>query len=438
MDSKSETRRLLLIIWGLSIATRLAFGLFVIGFDAPPIMDAENYDQIAANLISKGSYIQYNSLFENGVWYSYRAPLLPFVLAGVYYLFGHSLVASRLLMILIGSIIPLVVFAFTRRIFGKTPAVIAAIISACYPFFILYSNLLLTEAPAVLLTSLLILFLVRFSDEGRLRDVCVAGVMAGLGCLSRSSLLTFVPVAGLWVLVIKRGGYLRSLKAALLFLVVALAVIAPWTYRNYLIHGQIVPISTLGGLQLWKGNNQWTTGKLDYDDRVLPEIRDRDMLPRIKPGPGTTMEAEIDRFFRREAWDFIKSHPKRFLVLGLKKIFHFWRPEGFGIPSLAEQTPKPVRLAVGLLSYVPLFLLFVVGLIRSLKDLSLFRNPGLLLLALFMVGYTFFHAVFPSLVRYRQPLEPAIIAIGSWALTRLHAQPVVGFDEEGIAGHCAE
>jgi 4-amino-4-deoxy-L-arabinose transferase-like glycosyltransferase len=407
-DGKADSLKPLLLIFLVSLIVRLLFGVLVMGLGAAPLDDAAAYDQIATNLIEKHAYIQYH---DNGVWYSFRAPVLPFLLAGLYSIFGHSLAASRLLMILIGSLLPPAAFILTRHIFGRRAALVAGLIAALYPHFILYSNLLLTEAPLTLLVVVAMIFLVRFGRRGRMSDLALAGVMTGLGCLTKAPLLSFLPVAALWILIVGRARLARSAWGGILFLAVTAAVISPWTYRNYLVHGEFVPISTLGGLSLWYGNNQWSHGNLG-DDYLT--------LIKLQPNPGSTKETDIDRFFRKEAVTFIRTHPKASAVLAVKKMLQFWRPEGFRIPGLVEKTPSAVRFVVGFASYMPLFLLFLAGLVVSLRGLRLVRDSGIFLLALLIATFTVLHAVFPSVPRYRQPIEPAIIAFASWMLVALY------------------
>jgi 4-amino-4-deoxy-L-arabinose transferase-like glycosyltransferase len=409
MSDALSTRRRVLLILAISFVTRLLFGVLVVGLDAPPVDDAATYDQIATNLLSEGAYVQYH---ESGVWYSVRTPVLPFLLAGVYRLIGHSFVASRLLMMVIGSMIPLAVFALAHRMYGREVALVAGIISACYPFFIVYSSFLLTETPFVLLVCLLLVFLFRFVDGRRIRDICAAGAMGGLACLTRATLLAFIPVCVIWLLVVMRHSLLGALKAVVLFALVAAAVISPWTYRNYLVHGTLMPVSSRGGVVLWMGNNQWATGNI---------VQDYHMLLEIMPDPATTGEAEIGSICQQKAIDYMRENPGRTLLLGLKKVYHFWRPASLLIPGLPTIAPRAGLRALGLLSYMPVLILFLVGCLMLLKDGDLLREPRVVLLILLMLTYTLIHFLFPPVPRYRQPIMPAMIIIGSWSLVRMVA-----------------
>jgi 4-amino-4-deoxy-L-arabinose transferase-like glycosyltransferase len=396
--------RILIILFVVSLVARLLFGILFVGLDTPPEGDAGTYDQIAHNMITEGKYIQYHG---QGVWLSFRPPLLPLILAGLYSIVGYSFTASRLLMIVIGSLVPLLVFALADRIFGRKAALVAGGISAVWPEFILYSNTLHTETPLVLLALLQLIFLARFADGRRTRDICAAGIVAGLGCLCRPTIFAFVLVAVVWLFIITRRDLRLALRAAAIYVILTALVIAPWTYRNYRVHGRLVPITSRSGTTLWLGNNKDATGNIGDD---------YDKLRRMLPDAGTDDEVEASSYHRQEALRFIRANPVRFVAFGIKKTIHFWRPVGFRFPGMVDRISARTRIAVGFLPYIPIFLLFLVGLLILLKQLKLFRDQRLLLLFLIIIVYTLAHAVYTAMPRYRQPIEPITIIIGSWAL----------------------
>lgn len=404
MGSGRKPVRTLLILFLVSFAARLLVGIFVLGLDAPPDGDAGAYNQIAYNLMNEGRYIQYHG--EN-VWFTFRPPLLPYILAGLYSIVGYSFTASRLLMIVIGSTLPLLVFVLADRTFGRRTAILAGAISAVWPEFLLYSNTLYTEGLLVPLVILQFVFLFRFADGRGAGNMCAAGIVAGLGALCRPSVLAILPVVVIWTLIIKRRDVRLSFRAIAFYLILAIVVMMPWTIRNYRVHGRFVPIVSRSGATLWYGNNQWASGDIGEDF---------EMLKQKLPDAGTDDEVEASLYYRDEALRYIKANPGRFLVLGLKKTVNFWLPVGLKFPGLAERLTVRTRVVQGLLTYVPIFLLSLIGLLLLLRDLRLFRDPRLLFLLLVLVEYTLVHAVYTGMTRYRQPLEPITIVIASWAL----------------------
>jgi len=408
METRTEKfGRVILVLFLASLVVRLLFGVLVIGIGAPPIADAVTYDNIAMNLVRDHTYIQTTADIP---YYSLRPPLLPFILAGVYSVTGHSLAASHILMIILGSLIAPAIFAMTSRIFAKKAGLVAGWIAVFYPFFILYSNVLLTEVLCIIFVSLMVLLLMRFVQQRKTADICLAGVAAGLGCLARPPLLLLLPVTLLWLLIVMRKELGPALKACVLFLLLAVVAISPWTYRNYRVHGELVPITSLGGLTLWYGNSELSTGNLGDDYLRMTEQM---------PDPGTTAETEINRYFRKIAVDYMKSNPRRTVVLGVTKCAHFWRPSGFRIPGMIEETPGWLRFVLGFFTYMPILILFLYELLVRLRNRTLFLDSGPLLILLYVAAFTLMHCVFPSLPRYRMPIMPLVIAMASSGVVRL-------------------
>ena len=97
----------------------------------------------------------------------------------------------------------------------------------------------------------------------------VAGLLWGLATLTRELSLYLVPIAALWMLRprVAAGGALRARairdltpgvgRAAVLVLATVLTV-APWTIRNAIVLRAFIPVSTMGGLNLWQGNTTLT------------------------------------------------------------------------------------------------------------------------------------------------------------------------------------
>ena len=56
---------------------------------------------------------------------------------------------------------------------------------------------------------------------------------------------------------LRRIGFRQAVLTGLVAYAACLAVITPWTMRNWAVLGQPVLISTNGGFNLYMGNNPW-------------------------------------------------------------------------------------------------------------------------------------------------------------------------------------
>ena len=86
----------------------------------------------------------------------FRAPLYPYFLSFIYRITGESIYFSRLIQIVLGSLLPVLIWFLGTKLFDRQIALIAAGIASFYPTFIYYDSSLLITSIMVLLTTLLI------------------------------------------------------------------------------------------------------------------------------------------------------------------------------------------------------------------------------------------------------------------------------------------
>lgn len=207
----------------------------------------------------------------------------------------------------------------------------------------------LSEPVFIFFMLLGVYFLVRsqhVTGEGWL--VC-AGLCFALAGLTRNQGWLFA--LALWLGAIVTWGRLIPIRAATIVLMVTCAAIAPWTLRNYVVSGQIIPVSTEGGLTLWSSNN--------------PEFVWRQMMPMSQPiyaRPAGLSDVELDQYYRQRAIEWIVGHPINFIVNGFRKVivlYNFdpasWRPEVAGFYRFAGIFPYGILMpfiALGLIANV--------------------------------------------------------------------------------------
>lgn len=117
-----------------------------------------------------------------------------------------------------------------------------------------------------------------------------------------------------------------ALRYTSLTAVIAIAILAPWTIRNYFAFDRFIPISTNGGFNFWRGNNAQTTGSpwtetggpLWSTDEIWNEIE-----PHIDQRTKDFDKINSD-VHTREAIKWIKENPAKFAVLSLKKAIILW------------------------------------------------------------------------------------------------------------------
>jgi 4-amino-4-deoxy-L-arabinose transferase-like glycosyltransferase len=393
------SRRTELAIFALALVLRLGWvavlewrGRGLIGPDAP------SYDALATNLLAgRGLQKQdYTHLFTDGTpsltVRSFRPPLLPILLAGVYGVFGHHILAARVAVAILGAVTCVVVYHIGRRTFSQRAGILAGLASAVYPKFVYYAGLVTTETLCTLLLAMAVWLLVAAWQGESWWRWPAAGAVLALAALSRSSLLLLPGVAVLWTVIVS-GGRQRALKAALLLVVAFAAVMSPWWVRNWAVHGRFVPATTEGGYTFWVTNNPRATGGGHC------------FWPDPPGGFDGMTEVEIDREFYRRGWRWVRSHPVEFVRLSAAKFVRFWRLW----PHASEPAVGMTAAVVAGLTFVPVLLLALWG-----AAVSLSRWRPLLLLAMIVLYFTGLHMVFMAVTRYRLPLEPYVIVLAAW------------------------
>jgi 4-amino-4-deoxy-L-arabinose transferase-like glycosyltransferase len=190
--------------------------------------------------------------------------------------------------------------------------------------------------------------------ERRTRWTCAAaGTLLGLACLFKPTPLLLAPIvcAALW----KGGGG----KPPLAFAACFLAVLAPWTVRNWRHYGGLYPISTNGGTLLALANSRaLDSSRADmtyWDDLYrLDYYKDAEVEARYAgrvDADGKPEENLKDRDYAGVAIRYMASHPLHFLRNYAYKTCNFIvypPPESGGSWSFPfREAPWLTRLVIG-------------------------------------------------------------------------------------------
>jgi len=335
---------------------------------------------------------------------AWEPPLYPYLTAGVFVVFGIYSKASAFVLLTINSVFSALtcipIFLIARRIFSQKVAVGSAWAWALLPNVMFWSTRWVweTSLSSLLLTTIFWLALTLEDRDGLLPWVQF-GLLWGIAALTSTSLLSFLPAAGLWAWYrgAKRGK--RSLAGAVLAAAVFFACITPWLARNYQTFGQFIFIRDNFGAELRLGNGNGADGTwMEYlhptqDVYAMRQFQAMGELPYIA-------------MRKQQALDYIKADYRRFLGLCLKRFVYFWAG-----PSKATH-PWWMNDVKNLL-YLASSVLMFWGLGRALR----LRKAGAWLLFWLILLYPLiYYVVFPG-ARYRVPIEPEIAILAVFLLT---------------------
>jgi 4-amino-4-deoxy-L-arabinose transferase-like glycosyltransferase len=354
--------------------------VFLFFGDYHPREDAAQWELAAQNFLNGRGLIVSEDLK------AYRTPLPGLYIATIYAIFGPSVRAVQIANVFLGVFTVWLGYDLVRRSFGIIPARWSALCVSLYPLLLFYTGTLLSETLGIMLLALA-LWLVWLLRNKSATWFAPVGVVLGLAALTRQTALPIAVVIVLWTLVGRQtSGWLRRLSPALIILTLMVLTLTPWTVRNYLVFGKLVPLTSQAGLSLWIANNPMADGtgvggKGDAEGKVLfiPEV---DALP----------EVEVGSAYQKLAVQFIRENPLRFAQLALWRLQYFWHL-GYHGEGLAE--------IVFLVIYLPMLGSAAIGAWTGWwHD----RNAVLLLLTV-PLALTAIHMVFLPVGRYRLPAE---------------------------------
>lgn len=155
MNKREST--LLLVIALIALAARI---IWILQLDNTVNVWNDWWDVLADNLVSGKGYVVNDPIIPSGnYYYSWRPPLFPFFLAGIYFLFGQGFLIPKIFMALLGAFTSLLVYFIAKRLFNSSAGFLSALGTALHPAFIFFTGYL---APVTLLLFLTVLFIFFF------------------------------------------------------------------------------------------------------------------------------------------------------------------------------------------------------------------------------------------------------------------------------------
>lgn len=215
------------------------------------------------------------------------------------------------------------------------PARWAGGVVALYPILWMYPVGLASENLFLPLLLAGMLYLIRGAQPGRKPSLWFSGLLLGAATLTRGGLVFFLPLAALWLAWVNRRW------RALLFLLIPLFVLLPWSLRNSLLLGRPAFVENSMGYNLFVGYHPQGNGGFVTEVAAIP-TRFLD-------------DAQRDSWAMNQAIGFIREDPPRALELLLRRLGYFWGLEDrellyFYSNGFFGEIPQPwLGLAYGIL-----------------------------------------------------------------------------------------
>ena len=337
---------------------------------------------------------------------AWEPPLYPYLMAAVFQLFGVYTYASAWVLLGINSLFATVtcipIFLIAHRVFGERVAIWSAYAWALNPYVWYWSIHWIwdTTFTPLVLTGLFLLALE--SQEWRgVRGWILFGALYGIGALANPTMLAFLPFCGIWMWHQRFRRGLPSLGGVVVSSIVFFLVLSPWVLRNYQVFGRFVFLRDDFGLQFRLGNGPFADGMLMA---YLQPNLNRVELERFQQ----MGELAYGEACKRQAFDWIRSYPGRFVVVSLKRFFYYWN----GVPrATGSLSPVDFRTSAFLATSV----LAIWGAVLAVRQ----KRPAAWLFAGLIIFYPLtYYFVFPH-ARYRHPIEPELTILVVFLLSEV-------------------
>ena len=406
VDRDGPRARFIFLLVVVALLVRVAVIPFLIGEIVDPERDYWTFgceEGRIARSIAAGEGFS-SPLFGKTGPTSWSAPVYPYLLAGVFRVFGvysrESAWAILSLNALFSALTCIPIVYLMYRIFGNRAAQISGWAWVFFPYAIYYSA---SHVWGHCLDALLLMTVLwatyEMEEQRRLAMWALYGMLWGIAALENPVILATLPALLMWL------GWRRHKLAAPSYAAMAVTVaalcltVSPWFVRNYRTFGRFIPFRGIFWKEFWAGN----TGDISdlYPDWTNPGLNGTELSEYSRRG-------ELAYFAekRRLGLDFVKHQPSLFLRLTARRIAFTWT----GFWTLRRDYLAGEPFAFPNMAVYSLLTLFMIGGIRqSFQSGQKLVIPILLVLAFHPLVYYITH---PG-TEYRHPLDPLVVMLGA-------------------------
>jgi 4-amino-4-deoxy-L-arabinose transferase-like glycosyltransferase len=402
--------------------------------------DAHAYYALSKALYEEGSFG--GPTFANPSDWSPGAPLL--YAASFYATAGAREGTARIVELLLGLGAIVVAYLLGRRINCRPAGLLAAFAVAVYPPFIHSTGALYSEPPAIFTLPAAVLAFLWANERERLRAWLLPGLLFGLTALFRPEYLP-VGVAFALLALVRVGrarGWRPGLAGAALLVAALLVPVVPWTIRNEVVLGRLVPISTGGGKALYVGTFLPADGEYQRVKAMLARrYLHRDLAPhsealeRVDPTPlfnrvaarypDLPRDSALGKIGKQDFSKYFGEDPVEYLAMTVRKTWRMWSAGiGEAMESTAGRVVQTLVVVLGLAG------LGVLALRRRWWELLAMATPiglvtavGAISLAAPRRNEVLMTLVFPLAAAALTWLAAALLSSSQWRSTQAYSRP---------------
>ncbi len=335
-------------------------------------------------------------------------PAYPYMVALCMKLFGGFTVATTMAILslnsLFASLTVFPVYFLAKRVLDERTARVSGWTWAFFPYSIyLASGRIYSDPLTCLIASLLWWQTLRLEKTSALGDWLVWGLLWGAAGLVSPVLLGPLPFLAVWLAVRRSRAELPWLVPGLASALILVAVVTPWTVRNYRAFGRLIPLRDGFWMEVHVGNNGDTSDVTP--DSAHPTTSPIEYAQWRALGEIGYMDAK-----KAQALDFIRQHPGFFVGVSARHVVNMWTGFWSLDPKFLADEPFHIPNTI----FATAMTLLMLGGLRYAwlngKGQDVF--PLVLILVTFPMVYYVTH----SSMDYRHPLDPIIVIMDCYCV----------------------
>lgn len=331
-------------------------------------------------------------------------PVLPYILAGIFALFGIYTKTAAVAMLGLNSLFSALtcipIFYLAKESFGLREARWAVWTWVFFPYAIYFSaDSMWDHALIALLLNCILWAALCLQDSTRIWAWAGFGLLSGFSALTNPVALSVVPFLGGWACYRLRKQGRIWLAPAVVACIFLCAPLVPWLVRNHRVFQRPVFLRDSFPLAFSSGNvgdaHHWWNASVD------PTGNAAEMAQFRRVGELAYMAEK-----RAQGLDFLVNHPGIFVWRSVRRFIYLWTGYwSFNKDYLQEEVFDPENIPFCTATTG----IALIGLRRMLQRDAQKTMPYAIMLVVFPLVY---YITVPAMA-YRQPLDPVLVVLAS-------------------------
>ena len=364
--------------------------------------DAVEFNAIALNLAAGNGYA-----VTPGQPTSFRAPGFPFFVSVIYRMSYENYAMVYLALAIVGALTCVLTYLVARQLLPEGQARIAGGLAAVYLPHVYVSSVFLSEVLFGLCIALGLWLLLLYFRNSSLALLAAAGACMGYAALTRPIALMFPVLLAPALFRSAASNWGRLIRGMLVFGLAAMAVVLPWTLRNYGVYHRFVAIATNGGSTFYGANNDFTLHDSEYKGSWIATT----YLPGrniIDAAPDEVSHDQVEWALGKQ---WVSAHIADLPILEIYKLARFWLPD--------TQSGNRKFVLMQLVAYIPMGLLMLLGLALLLRPLARAMSAPWLAVHSILAANLISSLVFYGSSRFRDSITPVLMIYAAVGLDQL-------------------